>query len=206
MKPVFRSTDPDCPRRPTDCSVYHDAFVLREVYGSGTEEPYSPFTAARDLPDHPGSAAVPVETLEELFGVIWQRTMIRMHTFSPDEDDIEAWLERLFDARAELYVDIARYAEALLRPDPGKVKRFIRDVNFYDPDDAVIRLARGLQRGERVEADTIGRALEAAASQSHYAQALAKAMGYLSTATEYFGRKIDEDTLNDRLDIGKPGG
>ena len=206
MKPVFRSADPDCSRSPTDCSVYHDVFVLREVYGSGAEEPYSPFTAARGLTEHPAAGGVPVEALEELFGVIWQRTMIRMHTFSPDNDDVERWLERLFEERGRLYVDIRRYTEALLEPDPDKVKRFVEDVNFYDPADAIVRLARALQHGEGIDDRAIGAAVTAAAEQSHYAQALGKAMGYLRTASDYFERRLDEDTLNERLDIGKPGG
>jgi hypothetical protein len=206
MKPVFRSADPDCPRKPTDCSVYHDAFVLREVYGAGEQDPYSPFTAARDPSQHPAAEAVQVEELEDLFGVIWQRTMIRMHTFKPDEDNVETWLEQLFAARAELYVDIARYSEALLRPDPDKVKQFLQDVNFYDASDEIIRLARALQQGEAVPDPDIGNAVDAAAQGSHYAQALGKAMGYLKAASDYFERRLDADTLNERLDIGKPGG
>jgi hypothetical protein len=206
MKPVFRSADPDCPRKPTDCSVYHDAFVLREVYGGGSGDPYSPFVVARQPSGHPAAGAVPVEALEDLFGVIWQRAMIRMHTFSPDNDNVEVWLERLFEERGRLYVDIHRYTEALLEPDPDKVRRFIEDVDFYDADDAIIRIARGLQRGEDVKGGAIGDAVAASARQSHYAQAVGKAMGYLQAASDYFERKLDEDTLNERLDIGKPGG
>ena len=29
MKPIFHAVDGDCPRDPTDCSVYHDVFLFR---------------------------------------------------------------------------------------------------------------------------------------------------------------------------------
>jgi hypothetical protein len=206
MKPIFRSADPDCPRRPTDCSVYQDVFVLREVYGAGADEPYSPFTAARDPAEHRASSAASVKALEDLFGVIWQRAMIRMHTFTPDDENAEAWLENLLQVRARLYVDLGRYAEALADPDPDMVKRFLDYVRFYDRDDPIIRLARALQRGGDVGELDLADALAAAPDQSQYARALARAIGYLQAASDYFEGRLDAEALAERLEIGKPGG
>jgi hypothetical protein len=196
MKPVFRAADPDCPRSPTDCSVYHDAFLLREVYGGGSENPY-----AEGLFD----AASPRE-VEDLFRALLQRALVAMHTFIPDEDDVHAWLGRLFAARQRWHVDLDRYAEALAGPDPDRVRRFITDVNFYDAADPLIRMARSLQQGEAEASEDVEAALEAAAGQSQYALALRRGLLYLRAASDYFEGRLGDEELNDRLDIGRPGG
>ncbi len=194
MKPVFRSTDPDCPRRPTDCSVYHDVFLYREVYACGEREPYAP-----DFLD------VQPAGLERLFRLLLQRSLLAMHTFIPGGEDIDAWLDAVIDRRQQFTVDIARYAEAFARPDPDRVKRFITDVDFYDPEDALIRLARALQRGEATDVD-LEEAVSAAAEGSQYARALRRAFLYLRSAGEFFEGRLPESEVRERLDIGKPGG
>jgi hypothetical protein len=206
MKPIFRATDANSTKSPTDCSVYHDVFLLREVYAGGKREPYSPATVEAGMQSCPAARAFEVAELEDLLRAMWQRALIGLHTFIPDRDDIEGWLERLFATRQQFYVDIERYAEAFADPDPDKMKRFVHDVNFYDGTDPIIRLARSLQRGEADEPIDLNDAIEAAASQSQYAQALRKGYLYTQAASEYFERRLDEATLRDQLDIGKPGG
>ena len=39
MKPVFREAEPDRTQSPSDCSVYHDAFVFNEVFAVGNYTP-----------------------------------------------------------------------------------------------------------------------------------------------------------------------
>lgn len=194
MKPVFRATDPNCPRKPTDCSVYHDVFLFREVYAGGANDPYSP-----DFLD-----LLPPE-LEQLFHVLLQRALLAMHTFIPAGDDAEGWLDAVIERRQRFSVDIARYAEALARPDPDKVRRFITGVNFYDAGDPLIRLARSIQNGEPAGVG-LGEALSAAAGGSQYARALRRGFLYLSTASGFFERRLSEAEARERLDIGKPGG
>jgi len=201
MKPVFRRTDPDCPCKPTDCSVYHDVFVFHEVYRSGSEEPYSP----RML------AAPPAPELEEEFRILMQRALLGMHTFVPEEGkpasgDVDVWLGRLLELRQRFYVDTARYAEAAANPDPDKVRRFLDEPNFYDPDDAIIRVARSIQRGRADEGIGLDDALREAGAASQYAQAVGKAYGYIRAASEFFMGRLDRETLQEDLDIGKPGG
>ncbi len=195
FKPVFRAADPDCPRSPTDCSVYHDAFILRALYGAGEREPYRGAIEARD-----------VDALEDVLRALWQRALVAIHTFIPDEEDVHGWLERLFAARQRFRVDLRRYAEALADPDPQKVRRFIEEPGFYDAADLLIRLARSIEGGDPAEGIEVEDAIEAAASGSQYAGALARGLSYLRAASDYFERRIGEDELADRLDIGRPGG
>ena len=195
MKPVFRAADPDCPRSPTDCSIYHDAFLLREVYGTGADEPYC------------GVAEVGgVGEFEGLLRSLWQRALVGIHTFIPDQSDPEGWLERLFALRQEFSVDLDRLARALCEPDPDLVRRFIDEPGFYDASDAVIALARGVQCGDDDAVGGLGAALDAAATQSHYAQALRRGLLYIRAAGDYFDGRLADDALAEALDIGKPGG
>jgi hypothetical protein len=198
MKPIFRKVDADCTLKPTDCSVYHDVFLFREVYAGGQGEPYSP-----------GILSLEAGELEGALRSLWQRALVGMHTFIPDEQDVEGWLERLFATRQRFYVDIRRYARAYAQPDPDKVRRFLDEVNFYDGGDPLIRLARSIQAGTLgTEIDlpaALPAAVSAAATQSQYAQALRRGYLYLEAASGYFEGQIDEEALADALERGKQG-
>ncbi len=194
MKPVLRAADPDCPRSPTDCSVYHDVHVFREVYGGGEADPYSRETIVK--PECEG-----VDSLEDLVRALLQRALIGLHTLIPDHQDIEGWLERLIDLRQRYRVNVERYTQALTDPDPGCVKRFIEEVNFYDPDEGLIRLARSIQRGEPAEETDLDEALDAAADGSHYAGALRRGVLYAFAADGYFRGRIGSDEFRTQLEM-----
>jgi len=174
--------------------VYHDAFLLRELYGAGDLEPYGPAVLEPD----PSAGGI-----DDLLRALWQRALIALHTFIPDESDPEGWVERLLAARQQFRVDLRRYAEALASPDPQKVQRFIADVGFYDRSDPLIRLARSLREGAEEAIDLEG-ALAAAGEQSQYARALARGMRYLRAASGYFEGRLGEDDLRRRCEIGRP--
>jgi hypothetical protein len=205
MKPIWRSM-PDETASPTDCSVYHDVFVLRTVYAGGTKGPYSP-QAVHEVPDPPaGAEDISVQEVENLLRAIWQRALVGLHTFKPDHSDAEGWIERLIEARQEWRVDITRYARAFADPDPDKVRRYIEEINFYDPDEPLIRLARSLQAGEADPSVDLDQALRPDAVESKYGLALRRGFGYLDAASSFFQRDIADAELRERLDIGKSGG
>ncbi|MFW6161822.1 MAG: hypothetical protein ACODAJ_03580 [Planctomycetota bacterium] len=188
MKPLFRRLDPDCPRSPTDCSVYHDVCVLGEVYGPGTRFP-------PELLGDPHAA-------EDALCAAWQRMLLRMHTFIPDDQAVESWLDQVIALRQRLRVDLRRYAEALARPDPEKVRRFLTEPCFYHAADPLLLLARALQRDE---APPMGLTEALAAEpRSHYARAVRRAYGYVQAASAFFDREVDEGELRHRLEIGRP--
>jgi hypothetical protein len=205
MKPIFHAVDADCDLDPTDCSVYHDVFLFREVYGNGQREPYVPDTLEAKMDSSVAPQAFQVDAIEGVFRSFWQRALIALHTFIPDQEDIDGWLERLFKTRQLFYVDIRRYAEAFANPDADKVKRFIEEVNFYDRDDALVRLARSIQGGTADRTIDLDEAVGAAATQSQYAQVLRRGYLYLLAASDYFEHKIDQETFKDRLERGKQG-
>jgi len=202
MKPIFRRFHPEKRQSPTECSVYHDAFVFNEIYAGGEEPPYHPamfgegFAALTD--------AAPVESLSALIRVLLRRTLIEMHTLIPDEANPEAWIAQLFTRKQRFYVDLARYEAAITDPDPEKVRRYIVEDHFYDREEPIIQTARRLQHGETLAPDAVDEAIDAGAG-SHYGHALVLATGYLRAASEFFTGRIEMDALKERLDIGKPG-
>ncbi|MFP4056636.1 MAG: hypothetical protein ACLF0G_07195 [Candidatus Brocadiia bacterium] len=199
MKPLFRALEPDSARSPTECSIYHDVFLLREVYGD--EEPFR----AEMFADPPGSSAGPsASAVEDLFQALLARALVQMHTLIPDAGDPEGWLERLLAARQRFRVELPRYAAAIASPDPLKLGLYIQEPNFYDPADALIGAARRIQHGEPVAPDALQLALRSEPA-SHYAQALRLALGYLDAASEFFSGEISAQALRRRLDIGEPG-
>jgi hypothetical protein len=194
MKPIFRAVDGACVEEPTDCSVYHDVFLFRTVYADGRGEPYAP-----------GILSLDTSALEDVLRSLWQRALLGMHTFIPDQQDVEGWLEQLFETRQRFYVDIERYAQAFANPDPDKTRRFIDEVNFYQERDDLIRLARSIQGGTREPEIDLPAALNAAVTQSQYAQALRRGYLYLEAASDYFEKRLDEAALADALERGKQG-
>lgn len=204
MKPVFREVEPDRTEKPSECSIYHEAFVYHEAFQSRQVNPYHTALFEEALDSLPASACLDVAATEEVLRVLMQRALIEMHTFIPDAEDVEGWLNLLYARQQRFYVDLDRYAAAIANPDPEKVKRFITDVNFYDRADPIIRGARAIQQGEAVSAADVREAAQAPAS-SHYAQALQLGYDYLAAASDYFTGASDREMLYQRLNIGKMG-
>jgi hypothetical protein len=199
MKPLFREVDGDCKLSPKDCSVYQDVFVLKEVLQDGA--PYGPFLLKPGA--HPASPEKVAE-LEDLIRTLTQRALIGLHTLIPDDEQIESWLEQLFKRIQPFTVDLKRYAEAYLNPDPELWRRFIEEVHFYDARDHLIQAARTVQRGTRVSRQTV---LAAAAqpATSHYAQTLQCAWRYLDAANAFLKGDLDAESLKVTLELFQPG-
>jgi hypothetical protein len=204
MKPIFRALNPDSDENPTECSVYHDAFLFGELYAGDERGPYSAATFSRDLAPLPAAERLDVARLRELFHTLMQQALVELHTFDPDEAHIETWLGRLFDLQQALYVDVDRYARAIAEPDPEKVRRYITEINFYDRTEPIIAAARDLQRGKEADVEAVRAAIEAEA-QSHYGQAVRKSCHYIAAANAFFGGDVTADALRERLDIGRRG-
>jgi hypothetical protein len=204
MKPIFRRFHPPGSRkeRPTECSVYHDAFIFQTIYAYGKEPPYHPemfgksFTELREK--------VNVDSIQSLLQVLLRRVLVEMHTLIPDIQNPEVWIEQLFIFQQDFYVNLQRYDNAINHPDPDKVRLYIIEGNFYDPTEPIINCARKLQHGEPVNSDEVTRALTQNAF-SHYAQAVETGYRYLQAASDYFSTNMNLETLRKRLDIGRLG-
>jgi len=208
FKPVFRYSNPEHYSEersgPSDSSIYEDTVIFREVYANGNKDPFIPSSLDFGMDSHPAAKAVSVDEVQDLFGGIWQRSLLELQTFIPQDDNLDEWLDLVF-ARLEPYtVDVNRYSEAYHRHDPDLYKRFITDINFYDATDPIILLARSIHRGAVDYTIDLSKAVEAAEKQSLYAQALHKGYGYLQAASDFFEHIIDLDEFSVKLHIGMP--
>jgi hypothetical protein len=200
FKPVYRILQPehylkpdDDASAPSDVTVYHDIVVFREVYGAGRHEPFSTSSLDYRLEGLPAAAAIPAPSLDRWVLSLWQESLLGIQS-APT-----------FDKFQKVVLDVQRYSRAFHTPDPGLMRRYIIEPNFYNPADPLIALARSLQHGTTPRpAIDLTQAVAAAPKQSQYAQALERAYRYLTAASDYFTRKIDERELERLCDVGKP--
>jgi hypothetical protein len=134
---------------------------------------YQDIAVLRDLAAKGGCNADEKAPVGDLLDVLHVRRRLGLHTLNPDEN-IQAWLEGIVtwwrderDLRAAL-------AAAYTTPDARKVRELV--TGFYNPTDALIRLARDFQFGEVAPEDALGPALEQARGASRYARAMAMAL------------------------------
>jgi hypothetical protein len=134
-----------------------------------------------------------------------RRALIAMHTFNPDSSDIHNWFRKLFSGLQTFPKSLTQYAELAANWDEAIVKKYLIDKRFYNRADALIRLARDIQRGSTVSSSQIQQAHDNTdSSHSRYARALAKALDYLLAAGALYRGEIDVDKAKTQFDVGVP--
>jgi len=177
-----------------ECTIYCDMLILKEVFG--IDQLFSP-----ELFN--GPLAARRAAFHELMRTTWQRVLIQMHTFKPDDANVHAWLGNLFHGVQDFGLRLDMHEKIATDPDSAKVKRYLTDTNFYDAADPIIATARAIQRGEVVAG--VDQAVEATISgQSFYARAMHRAIDHIRAAGELYQGRITVDEAKPRLDIGVP--
>ena len=162
-----------------------------ESHLSGGDRVTRDIIVLREVSDDASPKAATVEDLNRLFRVLETRRLVALHTFNPDSTSADEWLSRLFVWHRDFKVLLNRYAEAYRAP--------AAEPAFYNRADPVIQLARAVQRGGIVNRAELEPALQAARSQSHYAQAIARGCRQMEAASAYLGGSIDSATLLSRI-------
>jgi hypothetical protein len=184
-----------------ESKIMQDIFVFKEVFAHGQGPGAEPFMPGLIEPAGSESAF----QAERFFRLMLRRALISMHTIRPDSKDIHHWLDAFFENLQTFPKRIEQYAHLAAEWDPAKVRRYLIEKNFYRRTDALIELARDVQRGSTVSPAQVVEALQATdKTHSRYARALAKAMDYLLAAGELFDRRIDRETAAQRFDVGVP--
>ena len=214
FKPIYRLVEPEAYEnagaedpdvfRPSDVRIYHDVVIFREVYDCGRSGRFPTALLDYRLESHPGFQAVNVEQVSDLLSGLWLRSLLEVQSFVRTEENLDVWIKRTLDRYLPFGVDIVRYADAYFRPDNDKMRRFIVDNNFYDRTDPLIVLARSIQHGKPDRTIDLDKAVEAAATQSQYAQTIRKGYLYLVATSEYLEGRIDEEELGRLFDLDKP--
>ena len=169
-------TDEDAVR---EISAYYDVHVFRKVYLAGQEEPFNRFLVA-DNPTAPGQA------LSEFVYALFQRALLASHTFDPDKQNLDAWLENLIAHVQPLYLNIEIYTRVFTQPDPHKMQQYQVETAFYLESDPAIRLARALQAGQSVSPAELEAALAENANRSGYGRTLELGMNALRKTSAYW--------------------
>ena len=146
--------------------VYHDAALLQHFGG--------------------GTINASFEDIVDLLATVDSRTYIRIHTFKPDVENVDDWILRMVNWNEGKTDFRHRYARAIATPDADKVRKYIEDENFYNPDDEIIQMATALRSGDAESSVNLAVACVKAHSQSLYARALAGGYGYLVAAAEFY--------------------
>ncbi len=186
----------------SECRLYHDVTVLREHHDAQSNHAGANHAGSGR---RRGASSVAGKDMTDLFAAMSQRLMIRLHTFEPDEEDVDGWLARLFAWRTRQKTLFERFALTYNSPDSTKARRFVSAVNFYNREDAIIRAARAMQRGAMATPGGIEAALKTATGGSQYSQALARGFGRLEAVSAFLDRQVDEQQLRTRLGLSADG-
>jgi hypothetical protein len=213
MKPIWniseftaghRGSDADPSISPTEISVYHEATLYNLYYAD-----CAPFRLAI-FPDQLTSwpcadifnLSVAAEFVENSFAM----NLMDNQTFSiPPQCTDQEFIENICLKAQKFYVDINRYARAARYPLPENKKGYVKDVNWYNQNDEIIKIIQFIRRGSVPNSADVEKAVNTKAS-CHYGQAVQLSLMYITSAADYFGDdKMSIDTLKERLDIGKKG-
>ncbi|MDY6941061.1 MAG: hypothetical protein SWY16_25810 [Cyanobacteriota bacterium] len=200
LKSLFRLLEPEIYLTPevdgpTSVSIYHDLFVLRELYDGGELQPFTNGMLALDRN---------VRNIEPIFTKLWQNSLLDLHTFTTQERQPESWFQEFLQQRQTFYVDTERYVAAHNDLDTDKMQNVVETHRFYDRSDPLIELTRSLRQGQPDRSIDLETALEAAKTQSHYARALRRNWYYLQATAAYWNDYIDLVELQRRFEVDAP--
>jgi hypothetical protein len=200
MKPVFTYFKQSIDARIVqgqvinECTIYCDMLILQKVFA--LDSTFSPrlFDSALTTPTKP---------FHELLRATFQRVLMQMHTFKPDDANVHDWMSKLFAGMQDFNLRLDLYDQIAANPDPEKWKRYLLDTNFYNDADPLVVLLRQLHQNQ--PAADVQRMLDATSpSHSLYARAVARAVDYIRAAADLYQGKITVEQALPRMDIGVP--
>ena len=168
-----------------EISAYYDVHVFRKVYLAGQEEPFNRFLVAENI-------TPPGQALSEFVSALFQRALLASHTFDPDKQNLDAWLDNLIAHVQPLYLDIEIYTRIFAQPDPQKMLQYQVESAFYLESDPLIGLARALQHGQPAAPAELEAALAENANRSGYGRTLELGMNALRKTSAYWRGETSE--------------
>ncbi len=165
--------------------LYQDTYLLKMLQNADIHR--------KQLPVDSPLEGVTEAAVAELFHIIQQRNLIRMHTLRPEFSDVSAWLEQFLAYYQQMKLDNHAYAKIYCQPVKPKVQQYIVEPNFYDAKETIIQATRHLQLGLSTGANN----LLASTNQpkSLYGKALDTALAKMKICEQYILGKTDDKTL-----------
>ena len=158
LRPEFAATGTDY----TEAAIYRDACLLKTLHNARPGN--RPLALDRPIENVREAEVV------ELFEAMTQRNQIRLHTFRPDFEDVEGWMDHLLAWTKASKERHQALAAVYVRPDAERVARYW--AGFYDEKDARVAKVRAAQHSQVVG--------EVGGKPSVYGKALAEAREQLN--------------------------
>lgn len=166
----------------TDAGVYLDAAILKDM---NDMDPSEEINGNHD-------------ELADLLRSLSTRFLTRVHTVIPDDEDPENWILRLDQWRRDLDRYYTNVAKVYLHPDSEKYNRLVRQQNLYHPSDALIKLARDVQRSATRQGSIVSGIIKNA-NRSAYARAMETSYRRILAADKFLNDTIDEVEFRKRI-------
>ena len=195
MKPVFEyfKQQSDFPGY-NECTIYCDVLMLNQRFGEGT-------VIGGDLLDPKVTVATP--ELAKLARQILRRELIAMHTFNPDDANIQSWLDELIGRTQTFTMRLEEYERIFTAPDADKWNKYLVETNFYDTAAPLIAITQRLARGEKVPPKDVDAAVTATTIQhGRYAKTLKRAVEYVRDASRLWRGDLQVEEAKPLFDIG----
>jgi hypothetical protein len=182
--------------------IYQDAVTFDKVYHGGKNKSVSPrvylseATLSPHMDKHPAAHLLHVNYVESLCCSMVQQNLMAYHTFHGKSGSLQDWLTEFPNHYQKLSENLETYIEAFQNPDPQKMQAYIEDLNFYNEEDEIIRLARDLQNHGSTSL-SLKEAVEKSGQQSSYAVGLGNSYRNIKAASDFFAGKLDKNTVYD---------
>ena len=192
----------------TECSVYFDAEVYRQVYQSGkrtTGSMYNlitPFSFTKNFNLSDTSNAQPAETLETILSFYMITDWAMLNPFVTAEKDCDTWLKKIRLQFNEFQEDYRMYIDAVRNPQEDKTRKYLIEHNYYNANDDIIKRVRSIADVGHAE-DLPDSLFEESDTSSVYARALQKAYKYTTGGMRFFQNEISKDELGIIIDREK---
>ena len=170
--------------------IYQDAVTFDKVYQGGKNKSVSPkvylseATLSPHMDKHPAAHLLHVNYVESLAVSMVQQNLMAYHTLHRKSDTLESWLEEFPNHYQKLSENLETYIEAFQNADPKKMQAYIEDLNFYNEEDEIIRLARDLQNHGTTSL-SLKEAVEQSEQQSSYAVGLGNSYRNIKAASDF---------------------
>ena len=184
----------------TECSVYFDSEVYRQVFQSGkktTRSMYNlitPFSFTKNFNLANTSNAKPAETIEYILSFYMINDWALLNPYVDTEKDFDIWFNKTQFQLHDYHEDYRMYVEAVQNPDDEKTNKYLLENNYYNANDEIIKKARSITNIEKTEELPLS-LFEESDQLSVYARALQKAYKYTTGGIRYFQNEISKDEL-----------
>ena len=202
VKPILKLFDSDKSARfnNTECSVYFDAEIYRQVYDSGkktTRSMYNlvtPFSFAEHFNLAKTANAQPAEAIEQMMSFYMITDWAMLNPYVTTEKDCDIWMKKTQKQLHDYHEDYRMYVEAVQNPREERTRAYLMDKNYYNPNDDIIKTVRSITDIE-ITKQLPDSLFTESDKLSVYARALSKAYKYTTAGIRFYQNEISKKEL-----------